>query len=105
MSNTGFCHPVAVGKLPWFEKPKAESGVWDRELSFAFFKGAAYDMLRLSHSRNRSTLEKVRCEDLIISHVRLCFFSGMHVWLLTSKHKDGGNARDSLLVVIFSTKT
>lgn len=105
MSNTGSCHPVAVGKSPRFEKLKAELGVWDRELSFAYFKGAMYDVLRLSHSRNCFTLEKVRCEDLIISHMRLCFFSGMHVWLLTSKHKDGGNARDSLLVVIFSTKT
>lgn len=74
MSNAGFCHPVAVGKLPWFEKLTAELGVWDRELSFAFFKGAMYDVLRLSHSRNCFTLEKVRCEDLIISHVRLFFF-------------------------------
>lgn len=67
---------MAVGKLPCFEKLKAELGVWDRELSFAYYKSAMYDVLRLSHCRNCFTLEKVRCKNLIISHVRLCFFQG-----------------------------
>jgi len=54
-----------------------------------------YVMLNLRHSRNCFTLEKVRCKVLIVSRMRVVFLpKGCVYGLLTSKCKDGGNAKD-----------
>lgn len=37
-SSAGFCCPMAIGKLPWFEKLKADLRAWDRGLIFCLIQ-------------------------------------------------------------------